>query len=1045
MNRVPDNLDSDSGSSGRVADIAAKFSDAMPIAVLIVHQDGSILHCNHKAAGLLGVRPLDVCGRSLSEVLSLGSGDAAAIQSLISDSVIGKQDGRPITLRSMKPDGAKRLLEISSSHNPLLGEAVPALVLLRETTSETLADDMFRELAGKCSALADIITDGLCVLDSNGVITHVNCQFCSMLSRSDCELLGTALVDSLDPESSRRLETSLSSPPGTPISPVQLDIVRQDGTWLHASSSLRKVLHPTSDGQVMAAAIAVFRDISETREKDRALRHRDENYRLLVESARAAISLINRDGIYTFVNESAARYLGMNRDAVIGKSVWQAFPQNLADQHMAAVRNVIDNACEHAREVQTFVNGEWRWFDMNLQPFRSDQGEVVAALVIAHDIDQRKKAETELRAERDFVTSLIETSISLIVCLDGNGHIKVFNPQCEKVTGYSREEVIGKRWPDIMLPVSARHEGLENFSEWVREHPADSYEGPVITKSGEIRTILWSNSAIFSNDQVLAIAVGQDITERKAAETVLRESEERMKFALQHIPVMVDAFDDDLNLVLWNGECERVTGYTAAEMIGNPMPLEALYPDPRQRGEIMDQWGKMSDNYRDWELNLTCKDSSIRTISWSNQSHLYPIQGWRTWGIGVDVTERLRAIKALRESEESFRMIAEAIPIPVAVSRLADGKLLYANARIEPTFGYSLEEIMEMDSLSLYQNESDRVYIAQQLASGGSVRNYELQGRRKDGSTFWAILNLDMIMFGGEKCIFGGFVDVTERIGVEAAVRDSERRFRELADLLPQIVFEADLNGAFTFVNSSSLAVTGYSNSDLAAGLTVFNVVTGDDQIDTQMRFRMVLTGENTDGTEYSILRKDGTSFPAMVYASAIIQSGVAVGIRGIAIDITERKKAELELKEAYRRLRKEEEQLVQKNIALNEVLRHIEAEREQTRLQVHTNMSRLVMPLLQSLSERTSDASRVYIELLTSALDDLTSPFLRKLEAQFSRLTPREIQVCDMIRGGKTSKEIAAALGISSLTVHKFRQIIRKKLGITNKHNNLETFLKSV
>jgi PAS domain S-box-containing protein len=123
----------------------------------------------------------------------------------------------------------------------------------------------------------------------------------------------------------------------------------------------------------------------------------------------------------------------------------------------------------------------------------------------------------------------------------------------------------------------------------------------------------------------------------------LRASEQRLRNIVEHMPVLLDAFDENGIAVFWNAECERVTGYTAGEIVGNPRAMELLVPDPDYRAEILAQLQTLGHYYRDWELDVTCKNGRTRTIAWSNISRDYPIPGWWSWGIGLDVTARKRA------------------------------------------------------------------------------------------------------------------------------------------------------------------------------------------------------------------------------------------------------------------------------------------------------------------------------------------------------------------------------------------------------------------
>jgi len=118
---------------------------------------------------------------------------------------------------------------------------------------------------------------------------------------------------------------------------------------------------------------------------------------------------------------------------------------------------------------------------------------------------------------------------------------------------------------------------------------------------------------------------------------------------VENMPVMFDAVDENGVVLFWNKECERVTGYTSDEIVGNPNALELFYPDPVQRAKNVEEFLEFNGSYRDWEVDLLCKNGETRSLSWSNTSANAPIPGWFTWGIGVDVTQRKKAEQQLTE------------------------------------------------------------------------------------------------------------------------------------------------------------------------------------------------------------------------------------------------------------------------------------------------------------------------------------------------------------------------------------------------------------
>ena len=135
-------------------------------------------------------------------------------------------------------------------------------------------------------------------------------------------------------------------------------------------------------------------------------------------------------------------------------------------------------------------------------------------------------------------------------------------------------------------------------------------------------------------------------------------------------------------------------------------------------------------------------------------------------------------------------------------------------------------------------------------------------------------------------------------------LRESEEKHRELAEFLPQIIYEIDLNGKFTFANRSGLEAAGYTAEDMAGGVQATDLITPEDRDRMILDMRRVLEGEMV-GAHYTILRKDGSTFPALTHAAPIKRDGQIVGLRGVSVDITELKTLQDELKGANELLEK--------------------------------------------------------------------------------------------------------------------------------------------
>jgi PAS domain S-box-containing protein len=143
-------------------------------------------------------------------------------------------------------------------------------------------------------------------------------------------------------------------------------------------------------------------------------------------------------------------------------------------------------------------------------------------------------------------------------------------------------------------------------------------------------------------------------TNIKTAEAAVRHNEEHLRLILQEMPVMLNAADQYGVFHVWNTECERVTGYSACEIVGNPNAAIMLYPDVTYREAMFREWAERGNDFRDWEITLIAKDGTPRTIAWSNISERFPVPGWFTWSIGIDITDRRNAQQALQRWNEEL-------------------------------------------------------------------------------------------------------------------------------------------------------------------------------------------------------------------------------------------------------------------------------------------------------------------------------------------------------------------------------------------------------
>ncbi len=273
-----------------------------------------------------------------------------------------------------------------------------------------------------------------------------------------------------------------------------------------------------------------------------------------------------------------------------------------------------------------------------------------------------------------------------------------------------------------------------------------------------------------------------------------------------------------------------------------------------------------------------------------------------------EIEERRWAEESLKESEEKYRALIETTDTGFVILK-RDGTVVDGNAEfVRLTGNRTLEEIQGRNVIE-WTAPHDAARNAQAVAScfeRGFIRNLEIDYMDSRGSIVPVEVNATVIGTGDEERIVSLCRDITGRRQTEEALKESERRYRELADSLPQIVAEFDTKGNFTFVNRNAFAAFGYTPEDLEKGFNVLQTVMPHDQQRARESLARAARGETLMGNEYDLRRKDGSSFPAIAYTNPVSRHGKVVGHRSILIDITDRKRGEeaLRLTEArYRTL----------------------------------------------------------------------------------------------------------------------------------------------
>jgi PAS domain S-box-containing protein len=687
-------------------------------------------------------------------------------------------------------------------------------------------------------------------------------------------------------------------------------IIRRDDTEISNRATIEAFI-----GQISVAL--------QRRQAEEELRRSRELHSNIIESMNDAVAVVDRNYTFTFWNRAMEEFTKISREeAVTGRLfAWQVFPRITAQKLDEICHPVWQGGVFRREEVPYLLSSgrEGSLSDVFL-PLRSSEGEIEGIITIMRDITEKRIVDEALRASEEKYRELVENANSIILKLDTDGRIIFFNEFAEQFFGYREEEVIGKSAFETIIPeteISGRdlREYFAKIFEDTSLYPASENEN--IRKDGTRAWIAWRNRAIHDSDGNCTgiLSVGNDITEKKHANALIRENEVKYR-------TLFESAHDGISLMKQgrfidcNAQYNRLFGCPVEEIIGStPEYFSPLrQPDGTHSGERMVEYMERAragtPQFFEWQHRRrdgTLVDTEISLTNMGTPGEELLLTVVR------DVTDSRRAREALRESERKYRQIAE-YSFDGIVTVDHHGMVQYASPSTKRILGYRPDEMIGREFVGFLELSERARFTARndKTLHGEAIEGFQVRMQRKDGRCIFVDMNGNPIVREGRIDGFQILIrDISDRKRAEEA--EQEKEFIDYlltASLnntpLGMLLFQADGDDLKIIDwNYAAESIFGWTRAEvLGRNFLEFLPAYGTEQ-DVSRRIVEIVDDRTPHNFESECNTGDGRRVRVKWFNTPIYDRKTeSLYVMSLAEDITERAKVEDEVRESEVRYR---------------------------------------------------------------------------------------------------------------------------------------------
>jgi PAS domain S-box-containing protein len=412
----------------------------------------------------------------------------------------------------------------------------------------------------------------------------------------------------------------------------------------------------------------------------------------------------------------------------------------------------------------------------------------------------------------------------------------------------------------------------------------------------------------------------------------------------------------------------------------------------------------------------------------------------KAFEVVLDITDRKQIEKALKKNKAILKAVFDSLPFDVFALD-SNNRYFLQNSICKKNWGDLIGKCPEdlpvnKKTLNLWMNNNCKAFSGETVAD--EVDYHSLEGKK------YCYYNIIAPIRDEEKIsgILGVLVDISELKQTEEALRESEERYKSLFKNNHSVMLLIDPENAdIVDANPAAVSFYGWSYEELTC-----KKITNIDMFTEKKVFQEMEKAKKEQRRHFYFQNRlrSGEIRDVEVYSGPIKVYGREL-LYSIIYDITKRKQAELSLIERRKELEIKSHELEEANAALKVLLKNRDEDKKDFENKIVANVKKIVFPYVEKLySSQLNDRQIVYLDIIKSNLLDIISPFLHQLSSKYSDLTPSEIQIAELVKDGKTTKEIAELLNSSTDAIDFHRHNLRKKLGLRKTKTNLRSFLLS-